>query len=437
MRASLEKELTESVLMLLHDESPKSFTRLFDEIKKERGKLSPKSLSSILKKLEKRGMIERRELRQIPPRVDYYITQKGEEDILKNLIQQLASISGLLPEQRIAREILMKACRKMLWADALRSEDEIDKYLSRFNLKLREFEEIKTVPMYEDLRLVGKMQRTSFKPIRGISLYKIREEYVPGRVSIHYGVMWPGIEINDFEGDKTIVEKVLRQLCDIGILKEIPEKLHEEKRYDLADADLKSALYELRNLSDSKWMILHDDISFLRKPTDDEIRFMSMIWGETEAFHIIKDAEEERFKLHQEYEKWKEYEKEYILGSRFPEDDGIINVIGWGPVTLFDENKNIIARVTRREYIEEKRRGFTGFKEKFGEAAAKKLVELCKEHFEKTPTHFLDDAKERIEEDKRKYAEMVQKTRERYQNVFKKYDYLTPIFKTINEDVFA
>lgn len=353
MRASLEKELTESVLMLLHRVSPKSFTLLLNEIKLERGRLSPKSLSYILKELEKKGMIERRELRQIPPRVDYYITQKGKDKIVEKSIQQIASISGLLPEQRTAREILMKACRKMLWADALKSEDDIDKYLSRFNLKLRDFEEIETVPIYEDLRLAGKMQRTSFKPIRGISLYKIREEYVPGRVSIHYGVMWPGIEINDFEGDEVLIGKVFQQLTDFGILKETPETLYGEKRYDLADATLKNALYELRNLSDYKWAILLEEVSSTREPTDSEIAFIIRIFeSETEAFHIIKDADEDR----------KEVQK----------DVATLNII-------------------------------------------KQLI----------PKH------------KRKYAERVRKAKEKYGDIFKKYNHMLPVFKTINEDIFA
>ena len=440
MKASFEKELTASVLMSLHSESPRSFTLLFNEIKKERGKLSPKSLSFILKELEKKEMIKREELRQIPPRVDYYITQKGEEYILANLIQQMASISGLLPEQRIARGILVKACRKMLWADTVKSEKEIDEHLSHFGLKLSDFEEEKIIKRPTEEKWL-EWERIEYKPIRNIRLYKhTHKSHDPQRLPDHvsYGVMWPGVAVDDFEGDKELIEKVFTQLRNVGILKEIHETLHGENRYDLADTDLKSALYELRNLSDHKWMILLDEISHLRKPTDGEIRFISMIFGsETAAFRVIKDTEEERLRLWQEYRKWKQYEKEYVKGLRFPEDDGIINIMGWGPVTLVDENENIIARVNRREYIEEKRRGFTGFKEKLGEATAKKLVELCKEHFEKTPAHYLDYTKERIEENKRKYAEMVKKTREKYQKVFKKYDYLTPIFKTINEDVFA
>ena len=49
----------------------------FNEMKKYIGEISYKTLSSTLKKLEADGLIRRKEYPQIPPKVEYSLSEKG------------------------------------------------------------------------------------------------------------------------------------------------------------------------------------------------------------------------------------------------------------------------------------------------------------------------------------------------------------------------
>ena len=49
----------------------------FNEMKKYIGKISYKTLSSALKELESDGLVQRREYPQIPPKVEYSLTERG------------------------------------------------------------------------------------------------------------------------------------------------------------------------------------------------------------------------------------------------------------------------------------------------------------------------------------------------------------------------
>lgn len=50
----------------------------FNEMKKYIGEISDKTLSSTLKELEADGLIRRREYPQIPPKVEYSLSEKGK-----------------------------------------------------------------------------------------------------------------------------------------------------------------------------------------------------------------------------------------------------------------------------------------------------------------------------------------------------------------------
>ncbi len=50
----------------------------FNEMKKYIGEISCKTLSSTLKELEADGLIHRKEYPQIPPKVEYSLTEKGK-----------------------------------------------------------------------------------------------------------------------------------------------------------------------------------------------------------------------------------------------------------------------------------------------------------------------------------------------------------------------
>ena len=50
----------------------------FNEMKKYIGTISYKTLSSVLKELESDGLVNRKEYPQIPPKVEYSLTERGK-----------------------------------------------------------------------------------------------------------------------------------------------------------------------------------------------------------------------------------------------------------------------------------------------------------------------------------------------------------------------
>lgn len=51
----------------------------FNEIMKDCGEISPKSLADVLKELQNAGLIERVPFAEVPPRVEYRLTNHGHE----------------------------------------------------------------------------------------------------------------------------------------------------------------------------------------------------------------------------------------------------------------------------------------------------------------------------------------------------------------------
>ena len=59
----------------------------FNEMKRSLGKITDKTLSNNLKELEEDQLIVRKEYPQIPPKVEYSLTERGES--LMNVLDQL------------------------------------------------------------------------------------------------------------------------------------------------------------------------------------------------------------------------------------------------------------------------------------------------------------------------------------------------------------
>ena len=51
----------------------------FNQIKEKLDGISGRTLSKRLKKLEKAGIVERKSYDEIPPKVEYFLSEKGEE----------------------------------------------------------------------------------------------------------------------------------------------------------------------------------------------------------------------------------------------------------------------------------------------------------------------------------------------------------------------
>ena len=81
----------------------------FNEMKRYLGKITDKTLSSNLKELEEDQLIVRKEYPQIPPKVEYSLTERGESlmNVLDQLFMELATndeagaafINGIMPKK--------------------------------------------------------------------------------------------------------------------------------------------------------------------------------------------------------------------------------------------------------------------------------------------------------------------------------------------------
>lgn len=71
----LSKKWTLLILRELHNNGTKRFNDLIGEM----GNISPRTLSKRLKELEKLELISKERFNEIPPRVEYSLTNKGKE----------------------------------------------------------------------------------------------------------------------------------------------------------------------------------------------------------------------------------------------------------------------------------------------------------------------------------------------------------------------
>jgi len=69
-------------------------TRRFGELRRSLVGISPKTLTDRLRDLERHGIVERRMYAEIPPRVEYTLTDRGRT--LEPIIASLAAWGGAL-----------------------------------------------------------------------------------------------------------------------------------------------------------------------------------------------------------------------------------------------------------------------------------------------------------------------------------------------------
>ena len=64
-------------------------TKRFGELQKSIEEISPKVLTQQLKKMEKEGLVNRKVYAEIPPKVEYSLTDKGKalEPVMKKIIE--------------------------------------------------------------------------------------------------------------------------------------------------------------------------------------------------------------------------------------------------------------------------------------------------------------------------------------------------------------
>lgn len=80
----------------------------YGEIRKEMTNITDAVLASTLKALMKDGLVERRQYNEIPPRVEYRLTEKGESVI--PILQSICRWSGLY--YREDPEMVLSTCER-------------------------------------------------------------------------------------------------------------------------------------------------------------------------------------------------------------------------------------------------------------------------------------------------------------------------------------
>ena len=75
--AHFSRKWTLLILRELHNNGAKRFNHLISDMKD----ISPRTLSKRLKDLEKLGLVSKKRFNEIPPRVEYSLTNKGKEVI--------------------------------------------------------------------------------------------------------------------------------------------------------------------------------------------------------------------------------------------------------------------------------------------------------------------------------------------------------------------
>lgn len=71
----------------------------------------------------------------------------------------------------------------------------------------------------------------------------------------------------------------------------------------------------------------------------------------------------------------------------------------------------------------------------FTEKMLGEIITKCQEAWKEEPKHFLDLEKEYLKTHKERYEEDVQRVREQFADIVENYNYLKPVFASINKDV--
>jgi DNA-binding transcriptional ArsR family regulator len=140
----------------------------------------------------------------------------------------------------------------------------------------------------------------------------------------------------------------------------------------------------LTQLTLYKWQkIQYLGVSYLHPEAPQEEVWLS----EVDGGHWRKDLDMSRCKIHQDYERWKLHEEEYIRGLRDPVKDDVRNVIVNSPLTVIDKKGKRVGSVSYVHFKAEERNGFVNWKKEFGQTHTEKLAQACVEHFRDAPIH--------------------------------------------------
>jgi hypothetical protein len=257
-----------------------------------------------------------------------------------------------------------------------------------------------------------------------------------------YGVTFSNLTLKEIIDKNPQYADVLDTLLRAGLV--YMTKTKEETQYGSIRDDLKAMIFSLKELSDYKWAHIQvPEMKYFRPRTQEEIEATRRILGKgADAF--LKKEDEEKKELQKEYDEWKKEPIHYF--------ENCVNVV--------DKDKNIISRITHRDFLEEQKVNFRNWKQNklimffeengniktailplAGEKAKDpkwldRLIKTCKKQWKGKPRHFLDWEKESIRKSKKEYNDYIRKTKKQFAPCIEKYNYLEPILRLLNSDVF-
>lgn len=298
--------------------------------------------------------------------------------------------------------------------------------------------------------LVPFVEKVYFKPIGTINVFRTRflvkgMEKSPLIERIErptYGITFSNLDLKELVAKNSQLADVLDTLLRAGLVYVIKSK--EEIRYGSVRDDLKIMVVSLKNLTDFKWSSIQiPEMEYFRQRTPEETENTRRILGDaTDEF--LRKEDEEREKIQQEYTEWKKKPIHYF--------ENCVNVV--------DKDKNVLAKITHREFLEEQKVNFENWKQnkivKYWEEGGKvithvspflaqkpmdqkwleKFIKMCKKRWKGKPKHFLDSQKEWIRKSKKTYDANVKKAKVEFAPCIQKYTYLVPVLRLLNNDFF-
>ena len=189
-------------------------------------------------------------------------------------------------------------------------------------------------------------------------------------------------------------------------------------------------------------MIQIPEMQYFRARTPEETQSTKAILGK-DAEAYMKKEDQDRERIQEEYRKWKEQPEHYY--------ETPLDVV---------RGTSVVQRISHRDFVAEKKQGFSNWKsnkivhlltkadgstdrvetrllpdEMFTEEKLRELIAKCEEGWREEPKHFLDYEKESVKIQKEHYEEDVKQAKKQFADVAEKYNYLKPVFASINKDV--
>lgn len=362
-----------------------------------------------------------------------------DDDFRRPYIRRLKTFS---PE--LVRDVLLRISRKEVMADRVFiSKEELRAFLKSRNIDFSELvEDFEHSENPENMSMF--LEKTYYKPIGNIRVFRNRFIYRDGSKAAEdkfkptYGLTITGANFSDFISRNPQVNDVLDILRKSGLAYVI--RSHNETRYASVRNDLKSLVVTLRELSRFKWSFIQvPEMKYFRERTSEETEMTRKILGDG-ANDFLRKEDEEKERIQREYEEWKKIPQHYFENS----------------IDIVDKNDRVIARITHREFLEERKTGFENWKrnrrimyidgktqtlpffadKEMDQKWFKDLVRKCEENWVGQPKHFLELEKEWVEKHKEEYRASLDQTKKGFAEIIEKYDYLMPVLRLLNQDVF-